>query len=455
MTSPVEETTKILHGLRERYEEFHGVTLHRRGVDAAAVLAARYLHDRQLPDKAIDLLDEAGAAVRPARHASRRRGRPCADLEEVLATMAQIPPRQVDGQRQGAARRRWKRDLEAARLRAGRRDRAARRRIKLSRAGLRDPQKPIGTFLFTGPTGVGKTEVAKQLAEVLGIALPALRHERVHGAHTVSRLIGAPPGYVGFDRGGLLTEAIAKTPHAVLLLDEIEKAHPDVFNVLLQVMDHGTLTDNNGKQTDFRHVILLMTSNVGARGARARRRRRLRRAARHRARRRRRGAQAPLQPRVPQPARRAHRASTRSRPRSWSSIVDKFMRELAGQLAEKNVKIELTEPARKLLAEKGYDPAFGARPLGRVIQETIKRPLGDELLFGASRTAARRRWMWRVGRSRCGTRRRREPRKRRPRRRGILASPLRGAGKTAQCCPRAAPRRPFAKLTGRLERSCL
>jgi ATP-dependent Clp protease ATP-binding subunit ClpA len=258
--------------------------------------------------------------------------------------------------------------------------------IKVSRAGLRDPQKPVGSFLLTGPTGVGKTEVAKRLAEVLGITFLRFDMSEYMEAHTVSRLVGAPPGYVGYDRGGLLTEAIAKSPHAVLLLDEIEKAHPDIFNILLQVMDHGTLTDTNGKPTDFRHVILLMTSNVGARELAAR------------------GLGfsdtadgAPRSfkdtdsdkavERLFSPEFR-NRLDARLRfnplsPAVMEQIVDKFVRELTTQLAEKNVTVELTPAARKLLAEKGFDPTFGARPLGRVIEETIKRPLTDELLFGA------------------------------------------------------------------------
>jgi len=382
LTEPsAEETTKILTGLKERYEKHHGVTYLPEAIENASLLADRYMRDRRLPDKAIDLLDEAGAAV------ALRGGQEVteADLEEVLATMAQIPARRVKGGEKEQLRHLedelkkqvFGQDESIERLSSA---------IKVARAGLRDPQKPVGAFLLTGPTGVGKTEVAKRLAEVLGIAFLRFDMSEYMESHTVSRLVGAPPGYVGFDRGGLLTEAVAKSPHAVLLLDEIEKAHPDVFNILLQVMDHGTLTDTNGKPTDFRHVILLMTSNVGAREL----------------------AQRALgfselaegAPRTPKDtdADRAverlfspefrNRLDARLRfnalsPQVMEQIVDKFIRELSLQLAEKKVTIDLTEPARKLLAEKGFDPTFGARPLGRVIEDKVKRPLTEELLFGA------------------------------------------------------------------------
>src|SRR5688572_22803148 len=261
--------------------------------------------------------------------------------------------------------------------------------IKVSRAGLRDPQKPVGNFLLTGPTGVGKTEVAKQLAEALGIAFLRFDMSEYMEPHSVSRLVGAPPGYVGYDRGGLLTEGVSKNPHAVLLLDEIEKAHQDVFNVLLQVMDHGTLTDTNGKQTDFRHVILLMTSNVGARELAQR------------------GlgfGDAGESPRSSSESDRAverlfspefrNRLDGRIRfnaltPELMEKIVEKFVREMSRQLAEKKVRVELTDAARKLLAEKGYDPAFGARPLARVLEDEVKRPLTEELLFGKLQTGGK------------------------------------------------------------------
>jgi ATP-dependent Clp protease ATP-binding subunit ClpA len=374
----VAETVEIFGGLRSRYEEHHGVTIARAAVAAAAELADRHLGDRRLPDKAIDLLDEAAAAV--ALVGRRRVG--VGDVERVLATMAQIPARRVrGGERERLAR------LEAE-LKAhvfGQDDAVERlvAAIKVARAGLRESDKPVGSFLLTGPTGVGKTEVARRLAEVLGIAFLRYDMSEYMERHTVSRLVGAPPGYVGYDRGGLLTEAVAKTPHAVLLLDEIEKAHPDVFGLLLQVMDHGTLTDTNGKPTDFRHAILLMTSNVGARE---------------------------LAQRAPgfggEPGGGGERASDSDRaverlfspefrnrldarlrfraltPAVMERVVEKFVAELARQLAEKKVTTELTPAARRLLAERGHDPAFGARPLGRLIEETVKRPLTDELLFG-------------------------------------------------------------------------
>jgi ATP-dependent Clp protease ATP-binding subunit ClpA len=379
-----EETVKIFSGLRERYEAHHGIVYSRTAIAAAAEMASRYMRDRKLPDKAIDLLDEAGAAV--ALRGGKRVT--VADLEQVLTTMAQIPPRRVRGTEREQLQ---KLEQELKGVVFGQ-DEAIERlvgAIKVSRAGLRDPQKPVGSFLLTGPTGVGKTEVAKQLAEVLGISFLRFDMSEYMERHSVSRLVGAPPGYVGYDRGGLLTEAVSKNPHAVLLLDEIEKAHEDVFNILLQIMDHGTLTDTNGKQADFRHVILLMTSNVGARemaqrglgfsdpGDSADGR--------------------PLQSSRSTDADRAierlfspefrNRLDARLRflpltPDVMEQIVGKLVRELSGQLAARKVRIELTEPARKLLAEKGFDPAFGARPLARVLEETVKRPLTDELLFG-------------------------------------------------------------------------
>src|SRR5947199_4497365 len=270
------ETTQILLGLKSRYETHHGVTYSAEAIEGAALLAERYMKDRKLPDKAIDLLDEAGAAVALRGPVEVAEGEAPvvrevteADLEEVLATMAQVPPRRVKGNDKEQLRK-LEEELKGHVFgQEGAIERLV-SAIKVSRAGLRDPQKPVGSFLLTGPTGVGKTEVAKRLAEVLGITFLRFDMSEYMEAHTVSRLVGAPPGYVGYDRGGLLTEAIAKSPHAVLLLDEIEKAHPDIFNILLQVMDHGTLTDTNGKPTDFRHVILLMTSNVGAREMAAR-----------------------------------------------------------------------------------------------------------------------------------------------------------------------------------------
>ena len=406
----IEDTKKILAGLRSQYEEFHGVKYTDEALDAAATLSARYLHDRRLPDKAIDLLDEAGAAAKLALYKGEKppnllRDEPEAgaaakkeaadanavdgdldgativvgviDVETVLARMAQIPPREVSSNDKEKLRAL---DLDLKKVVFGQ-DRALdllAAAIKLARAGLRSPEKPIGNFLLTGPTGVGKTEAAKQLAKVMGISFLRFDMSEYMERHTVSRLIGAPPGYVGFDQGGLLTDAIAKTPHSVLLLDEIEKAHPDVFNVLLQIMDHGKLTDNNGKSTDFRHVVLLMTSNVGARDLGRR-------------------AVGFGESRATGDAEREYKLlfspEFRNRldariafdPLSQStmgSIVDKFMKELSGQLAEKKVTIDVTDAARTYLSDKGYDPDFGARPLARIIQDEVKTPLGEELLFG-------------------------------------------------------------------------
>ncbi len=378
VTEPgIEETVQILRGLKGQYEAHHGVSYTRAAVRAAAELSARFLRDRALPDKAIDLLDEAGASA--SLGGRKRVG--VRRVEAVLAAMAQIPPRQVRGDdRERLAR------LEAEiRERVFGQDPAVGTlvsAIKVSRAGLGHPDRPVGSFLLTGPTGVGKTEVARQLAATLGVALLRFDMSEYMERHSVSRLVGAPPGYVGYDRGGLLTEAVAKNPYAVVLLDEIEKAHPDVFNLLLQVMDHGSLTDTNGKLTDFRQTILLMTSNVGARELAGRRpgfgegaaassgggadkeafdrlfspefRNRL-------------DARIPFQPLAPE---------------TMLRIVDKFVGELGERLAERKVKLELTARARELLAETGHDPAYGARPLARVIDVGIRRPLTDEILFG-------------------------------------------------------------------------
>jgi ATP-dependent Clp protease ATP-binding subunit ClpA len=372
----LEETKEILKGLKPKYEEFHQVVYAPEALEACAVLSDRHLRDKKQPDKAIDLLDESGADTKleAGDHATVTAER----VEAVVARMAQIPPRQVSTDDKSALKNL---DSDLHKVVFGQ-DRALRElvtAIKLSRAGLRAPEKPIGSYLFTGPTGVGKTEAAKQLAKTLGIELIRFDMSEYMERHTVSRLIGAPPGYVGYDRGGLLTEAIAKTPHAVLLLDEIEKAHPDVFNVLLQVMDHGTLTDNNGKKSDFRHVILIMTSNVGAQDLQ-------------------RGLMGfgsrDEQGRDDLAFRNTFSPEFRNRldariafdplsPDTMSRVVDKFMLELGKQLAERDVTLELTLSAKTYLAEKGYDKQNGARPLGRLIQDEVKKPLGDELLFGA------------------------------------------------------------------------
>ncbi len=371
-----DETRQILEGLRPRYEEFHDVKYQSDALDAAVKLSERYLHDRKQPDKAIDLMDEAGADAKLEDGSAASVG--VDRMEAVVARMAQIPPRQVSSSDKSALKNL---EVDLRRVVFGQ-DRALTElatAIKLSRAGLRPADKPIGCYLFTGPTGVGKTEAAKQLSKTMGIELVRIDMSEYQERHTVSRLIGAPPGYVGFDRGGLLTEAIAKTPHAVLLLDEIEKAHPDVFNVLLQVMDHGTLTDNNGKKTDFRHVVLIMTSNVGASdlarrpvgfGDRTSR-----------------GLDDVSFKNTFSPEFRnrldARIAFDPLSPDVMGLVVDKFMAELSAQLSERSVTVELTDKARLYLADKGYDSQMGARPLSRLIQDEVKRPLGDELLFGA------------------------------------------------------------------------
>ncbi|MSP91259.1 MAG: ATP-dependent Clp protease ATP-binding subunit ClpA [Myxococcales bacterium] len=413
----VDDTVAVLKGLRRHYEQHHTVHFSDAALDAAAKLAGRYLNDRRLPDKAIDLMDEAGAAVRlraaqakdatpvvppPLRpapaatlgHAAEPTPEPpplpverarlrvtVRDIERVLAKMAGIPERQVGSDDRAALLDLDKRlkDIVFGQDEAVAQVTTA---VKVARAGLNRPDKPLGCFLFTGPTGVGKTELARALAQVLGLQFLRFDMSEYMERHTVSRLIGAPPGYVGFDQGGLLTEAIAKAPHAVLLLDEIEKAHPDVFNVLLQVMDHGSLTDNNGKQSDFRHVVVIMTSNVGARelekgkvgfvgdpgnsGDSALEDREFK---------------SMFSPEF------RNRLDARIRfgrltPAVMGRIVDKFLAELEGQLAERRVVLEANADARAWLSEKGYDPKFGARPMARLIADEVRKPLADELLFG-------------------------------------------------------------------------
>jgi ATP-dependent Clp protease ATP-binding subunit ClpA len=371
----VEDTIKVLSGIRKQYEEFHGVTYEDAALESAAKLSAKYLHDRKLPDKAIDLVDEGGATVKLARGKGAVVN--TLDIETVLSKMAQIPPREVVGNDKDRLRE-LEADMNRVVFGQAKAITELTAAIKLSRAGLRSPEKPIGSFLLTGPTGVGKTETAKQLAKTLGIQFIRFDMSEYMERHSVSRLIGAPPGYVGFDQGGLLTEAVAKTPHAVLLLDEIEKAHPEVFNILLQVMDHGRLTDNNGKTTDFRHVILLLTSNVGARDLA---RRTVGFAGGNAVGEMEREYKLMFSPEF----RNRLDARVDYAPLSQDTmvhIVQKFVAELQGQLTEKKVTLKLDADASAYLAKKGYDPDMGARPLSRVIHDELKRPLGEELLFG-------------------------------------------------------------------------
>jgi len=372
-----EQAHEILKGLKSRYEEHHGVTYTRAALRAAAELSAKHINDRHLPDKAIDVIDEAGAIVQMQPAAQRKKSVRVKDIEHVVATIARIPPRSVSSSDRDRLEN-LERDLQLSVFGQDPAITSLVSAIKLSRAGLGHPEKPVGSFLFAGPTGVGKTEVAKQLASALGIAFIRFDMSEYMEAHTVSRLIGAPPGYVGFDQGGLLTDAIRKTPHAVLLLDEIEKAHPNLFNILLQVMDHATLTDNNGRHADFRHIILIMTTNAGAHemasaaigfGGRSNADQ---------------GAKAIERLFSPEFRNRLDAIiSFGSLPMPViERVVDKFMMELDVQLNEKRVFVHMTPEARHHLAEKGYDPTFGARPMARLIQTEIKRVLADEILFG-------------------------------------------------------------------------
>jgi ATP-dependent Clp protease ATP-binding subunit ClpA len=378
VTEPtVEETIKILNGLKSRFEEHHSVKYSSQAVRTAAELSERYINDRYLPDKAIDVIDEAGARQKLLPPSKRRKVVSVGDIEEVVSKMARIPPKTVSTSDKDVLRN-LDRDLKMVVYgQDGAIDTLA-AAIKMARSGLREGSKPIGSFLFSGPTGVGKTEVTLQLARIMGIELIRFDMSEYMERHTVSRLIGAPPGYVGFDQGGLLTEAITKHPHAVLLLDEVEKAHPDVFNLLLQVMDHGTLTDNNGRKADFRNVVLVMTTNAGA--------------------------DQMSRPSIGfteqdhsgdsgEAIKKMFAPEFRNRldaivqfgpldEKTVGHVVDKFIIELESQLEEKRVAIEIDENARAWLAEHGFDKLMGARPMARIIQENIKRPLAEELLFG-------------------------------------------------------------------------
>ncbi|TXT39418.1 MAG: ATP-dependent Clp protease ATP-binding subunit ClpA [Comamonadaceae bacterium] len=373
----VEETVEILKGLKSRFEEHHNVKYAVAALQAAAELSAKYINDRHLPDKAIDVIDEAGAAQRILTPSKRKKIITKAEVEEIVAKIARIPPANVSNDDRGKLKT-LERDLRNVVFGQDPALDKLSSAVKMARSGLGKGDKPIGSFLFSGPTGVGKTEAAKQLAYIMGIELIRFDMSEYMEQHAVSRLIGAPPGYVGFDQGGLLTEAITKKPHCVLLLDEIEKAHPAIFNVLLQVMDHGTLTDNNGRKSDFRNVIIIMTTNAGAQTIN----------------------KATIGFTNPREAgdemadiKRMFTPEFRNRLDAIVSfkaldenvilrVVDKFLLQLETQLADKKVEVTFTDKLRKHLAKKGFDPLMGARPMQRLIQDTIRRALADELLFG-------------------------------------------------------------------------
>ena len=373
----IPDTIKILNGLKSRYEDHHKVRFTGAALKTAVDLSARYINDRKLPDKAIDVIDEAAAAQNLLPPSRRRQTIGQKEIEATVATMARIPSKHVSRDDKVVLAS-LETDLKRMVFGQDPAITALASAIKLSRAGLRDAEKPVGNYLFSGPTGVGKTEVARQLAETLGIKLMRFDMSEYMERHTVSRLIGAPPGYVGFDQGGLLTDAVDQTPHAVLLLDEIEKAHPDLFNILLQVMDHGKLTDNNGKIVDFRNVILIMTTNAGAQE--------LSKSAIGFNRTHNEGADIEAIEKMFTPEfRNRLDAIIPFAPLGKDVIrlvVDKFIMQLDAQLADRNVEIELSEAAMDWLAERGYDAKYGARPLARVVQEHIKKPLADEMLFG-------------------------------------------------------------------------
>ena len=374
----VDDTIKIVMGLKPYFEEFHGLKYTNDAIKTAVDLSAKYMTDRKLPDKAIDVIDEAGAAQWLLPEGKRRKQIGAKEIEIVISKMARIPAKQVS-KSDSEQLRSLEADLKRVVFGQDNAIKALSTAIKLARAGLREPNKPIGCYLFSGPTGVGKTEVAKQLGSILGVEMLRFDMSEYMERHTVSRLIGAPPGYVGFDQGGLLTDGVDQHPHCVLLLDEIEKAHPDLFNILLQVMDNGTLTDSNGKKVDFRNVILIMTTNAGASDA-----------AKEsigfgRGKREDENEEAIKRLFTPEFRNRldATIAFAGLSEEIIEMVVDKFILQLEAQLADRNVTIALTAKARKWLAVRGYDEAFGARPLGRLIQEHVKKPMADELLFGS------------------------------------------------------------------------
>lgn len=373
----VADSIKILMGLKPYFEEHHNLRYTNDAIKTAVELASRYINDRKLPDKAIDVIDEAGAAQMLVAESKRRKTIGVKDIEAVVAKIARIPPKNVTKD-DAAVLKDMEKTLKRVVFGQNEAIEALSSSIKLARAGLREPEKPIGNYLFAGPTGVGKTEVAKQLADTLGVELLRFDMSEYMEKHAVSRLIGAPPGYVGFDQGGLLTDGVDQHPHCVLLLDEIEKAHPDVFNILLQVMDNGTLTDHNGRNVDFRNVVLIMTSNAGA-AEQAK-------AAIGFGKDKREGEDTAAIERTFSPEFRNRLDAVISfgaLPKEVIlKVVDKFVLQLEAQLMDRNVTIELSRPAAEWLADKGYDDRMGARPLSRVIQEHIKKPLAEELLFG-------------------------------------------------------------------------
>ncbi|KAB2883694.1 MAG: AAA domain-containing protein, partial [Pseudorhodoplanes sp.] len=373
----VSDTIEILKGLKPYFEDYHKLKYTNDAIKAAVELSARYIHDRKLPDKAIDVIDESGAAQMLLPESKRKRTIGTREIETTVSTMARIPPKTVSKD-DAEVLQHLEHTLKTTVYGQDRPIEALAASIKLARAGLREPEKPIGCYLFSGPTGVGKTEVAKQLAATLGVELIRFDMSEYMERHTVSRLIGAPPGYVGFDQGGLLTDGVDQHPHCVLLLDEIEKAHPDLYNVLLQIMDHGKLTDHNGKQVVFRNVILIMTTNAGAAD--------LAKGTYGFTRNRREGDDIEAINRLFAPEFRNrldaiitfHHLSEEV----ISKVVEKFVLQLEAQLADRNVTIELSDEASRWLIANGYDELMGARPMARVIQENIKKPLADEVLFG-------------------------------------------------------------------------